>query len=189
MKISALLSATALVSALAALTSQAHAGDFYLKLDGAMAADAEVAGASLDEGSDVGVAVGTKWKFLRLEAGLDRIDHTLNLGGASADVNALAYGGAAYLDVPITERLGLFVGAGAGFADAHASVAGVEINGDGPTWKAEAGAAIRISDNVIGEVFYRHREADIDADLPFGGGQVNLDYQGNFFGAGFRLAL
>lgn len=180
----------AVMGAIAAFTATpAHAAEgLYGAVSGSVAMDGDINGLSVDEGNAFGVAVGAEWKALRIEANVDRVSHEINLGGAAADASAMVYGGSAFLDFPITEKLGLFAGGGGGYADAEASLFGTDLTGDGISWNVKAGAAFRLSDTLIGEAYIKHIEADLDMDVP-GGGQFNVDYAANFAGVGLRLAL
>ena len=147
------------------------------------ATNTEVSGLPLEGGLTYGIAAGKAVGPLRIEVGVDRLQADLNLGGPSVQGAALDYHAGAFLDFSIGDRASVFVGASADYVSAEADIFGFSVEGDGTGYSWATGGAYRITDNVIGEVQYRHLEADLSTD--FG----DVDLASDQITLGFRLAL
>lgn len=140
------------------IATPASADPFYVKASAGVSLNTEVEGFSLEDNAVYGVAVGTAVGPVRVEVGADRI----NTGIMGLEANVNDFSATAYLDLPITENTGVFVGAGLDYLQAEASYYGYEFDQDGQGWHATAGVATRLSDRVIGEVAIRYLDADFD---------------------------
>lgn len=134
------------------------------------ATNTEVSGISFDDGLTYGAAVGKAVGPFRVELGVDRLQGDLNFGGPSIQGEALDYSATAFLDWNVGEHSSVFFGAGADYVDASASIFGYEISGDGTGYHYAAGFARRFTDNIVGEVQWRHLESELSTDI----GDVDL---------------
>lgn len=147
------------------------------------ATNTEVSGVPFDGDMTYGLAAGKAVGPFRVEVGVNRLQANLNLGGPAIQGEALDYYAGAYLDFNIGERASLFVGASADYVSAEANIFGFAIEGEGTGHAYAAGGAYRLTDNIIGEVQYRHLESDLSTD--FG----DVDLASDQITVGFRLAL
>ncbi len=145
---------------LACSAAPAFAAPFYLKAE-IGTTDVAVEGINLDDGQTYGAAVGTAIGPVRVEAGVRHVDTGLDLFGVSAE--GLDYSATAYFDFAVTERTGVFVGAGVDYITAEASFGPFfSTDTEGTGYHYAAGVAHRVSENTILEAQYRHTEADLD---------------------------
>lgn len=150
----------AAAAAMCLFAGTANAAPFYVKAEVGITPQTEVEGFNLSDDATYGLLAGTAVGPVRVEAGVSRL---------SADIadfvegDAIDYRATAYLDMPITEQTGVFVGAGVDYLQAEVNVGpffSEDLEGTG--YHYTAGIAHRISENAIGEVAYRHIEADLD---------------------------
>lgn len=166
-----------IAAAMLCFAGAANAAPFYLKAE-IGTADVAVEGINLDDGQTYGAAVGTSVGPVRVEAGVRHVDTGLDLFGVSAD--GLDYAATAYFDFAITERTGVFVGAGVDYITAEASIGPwAAFDAEGTGYHYAAGVAHRVSDNAILEAQYRHTEADLDG--------LDLELDAVTIGARFAL--
>ena len=157
----------------------ANASDWYGRVS-IGESDAEISGVGLSSGTSYGAAVGTSIGPVRVEGGVSHISGDL---AGIVEAEALVVSGTAYLDLQLGERASLFGGAGLDYVDGSAEVFGSSIEASGDGYHYVLGGAYRLTDNIIGEVSYRHTEADLDSD--FG----SVDLEADVVSVGLRLAL
>jgi len=94
-----------------ALATTADARPFYAKVSVGETTNTEVSGFSLSDGDAYGVAIGSTLGPLRVEAGVDRLEASVNLG-PTITANALDYHATGYFDLPVGDKASVFAGAG-----------------------------------------------------------------------------
>lgn len=164
----------------AIFTSPANAAPLYLKVAAGQTENASVSGIDLNgdlayEG-DVGTSVGP----IRAEVG---VGHVSGSFGSFADVSAWDLKATGYLDLPLSDNSGVFVGAGVDHIEGEANVYGSSINASGNGWHYSVGVAHRFSPGLIGEVAFTRTTADLDSDY----GSFNADFDTVM--AGVRASL
>lgn len=165
-----------------ALSTTADARPFYAKVSVGETTNTDVSGFSLSDGDAYGVAVGSTLGPLRVEAGVDRLEASVNLG-QTITANALDYHATGYFDLPVGDKASVFAGAGVDYVDAEANFFGSSLNADGQGWHYALGGAYRLNDRMIGEVQFRHIEADMSSDYG------DFDLAADEISVGLRLAL
>ena len=158
----------------------AQAAEFYGKLEVGVTANAEVEGFGLQDDLAYGAALGADLGVLRVEAGVSRISADVL---SIAQVSALDHHATAFVDFALTERSTFFAGAGVDYVDAEANFFGSSLNADGKGWHYAIGGAYRLNDRMIGEVQFRHVEADMSSDYG------DFDLAADEVSVGLRLAL
>ena len=187
MKIISLLAAAAFAFSLSSLApSTAHAEGLYGKLSVGQVLGASAGGASLNDDLAFGVAAGMDMNAfgvpVRVEAGYNRLNANLPpLEGSANDFYATAF-----FDVPVSERLSAYVGAGPDYVDATASLSGSEKNAQQYGWHATAGGAYRLNDRTTLEAQVTRLEAN---GLDFGSCLDDVDLEGYVATVGVRLVL
>ena len=169
----------ALIAGSAAFTT-ADASPIYLKVAAGQVENAAVSGIDLNgdlayEG-DVGTAVGP----VRVEVGVARVSGSF---GSFADVNAWDFKATGYLDLPLSDNSGVFLGAGVDRVEGQATAYGSSLDASGNGYHWTVGAAHRFSPGVIGEVAFTRTTADLDSSY----GSFTADFDTVM--AGVRVSL
>lgn len=153
-----ILGLAALFSAAAAFVPAASARDWYVRGEIGQAADISAEGVGLANGLSYGGYVGTEVGFLRVEAGMSRINTDVM---SVVEVGANDFNATAYLDFRPTDNSSVFLGAGADYitVDASSGFAGADATGLG--WHLTGGYAHQFGP-VIAEAQVRYISADIE---------------------------
>lgn len=159
----------------------AHAQPLYVTGHAGATQDVAVNGIDLKDGGAYGVGVGSTLGPLRVEAGVDHLTTSMDLGFASVDASALDYHANAYADIPLGGRSSVFAGVGVDWVDASASAFGSSFSARGKGWNYAVGIATKFTDHAIGEIQLRHVSATLDSD--FG----DLDVDANVLTIGGRF--
>ena len=177
-----LLQSTALALVVLAPFGAASAAAPYAKLSYGETTNIEAAGFSLNDGDAYGVALGSSFGPVRAEAGVSHLEGSFAGGILAAD--AIDYHATAYLDFPISERAGVFAGAGGDYVQAEANTPGPSLEGSGTGYHWALGGAYRLNDNIILEAQFRQVSASVDLDFI---GDTDVDASEVTVGLRFRL--
>lgn len=160
-----LLAGAAALAALL-LPAAAHADGWYAtaRVGAVTDASADYSGYTIDLNGDetFGVAAGTALGPVRVEASYDRQNFNL-LGLVSANADLYSLNG--YLDLSVTDRFGVFGGAGISLADVDLSYGLGSANAQGTGWNVAGGATYRLAPNLTAEFMVRRTDIDLDDDL------------------------
>ncbi|MDP9136616.1 MAG: outer membrane beta-barrel protein, partial [Pseudomonadota bacterium] len=108
-----------------------------------------------------GLGVGYQWNdFLRTDA---RLDWSGPYETGAVDLEATTLTANAYIDIPLTESLTPYVGAGLGWGWVDMDAAGDD---SGATYSLMAGSAFTLTDSIDLDVGYRYRGLLLDEDDP-----------------------
>lgn len=144
----------------------AHAEGYYVtaRIGEVTDASAEAYGYTIDLNGDetYGVALGTALGPVRVEASYDVQNFNL-LGLISADARVISLNG--YLDLPVTDRFGLFAGAGPSFVDAELSYGLGSASATGWGYNLAGGATYRLAPNLTAELRVQRTDVTLGDDL------------------------
>lgn len=180
MKAHQIIASVGAITAAFALAQTASAAPIYARVSVGETSNVAVEGIDLNGDFAYEGALGTSIGPVRVEVGAGHA--SANFAGA-IEADALVYSATAYLDLPVTERFGVFAGAGLDYLDASANFGYGSLDADGDGWHYTVGGAYRLSETMIGEVAFKHTEASLDSDA----GSFDAEY--DTIQAGVRLRL